>query len=147
MKSKLMAALAIIVMVMVAGACAKGAEANKDIDVVVPMEEFAGAKNVQTQVELEKGDILNVILGSNPSTGYSWTETAVVSSAGILKQDSHTYVEPGKTSVPVVGAAGHERWTFTALEAGTTRVNLKYSRPWEKDTAPEWTFELTVNVK
>ena len=81
MKTKLVAILAILVILVVAGACAKGAEANKDINVIVPVEEFSNAKDVQKQVELDKGAVLNVILGSNPSTGFSWTETAVVSDA------------------------------------------------------------------
>ena len=50
----------IIVVVMVAGACTKGAEANKDANVVVSMDEFANAKNVQKQVELEKEILKNV---------------------------------------------------------------------------------------
>ncbi len=147
MKKKFMAVLAIILVVMAAGACARGAEANKDTNVVVPAEDFANAKNIQKQVELEKGAVLNVILGSNPTTGYSWTETAVLSNTSVLKQTAHVYIEPGKTNVPVVGAGGHERWTFSALEAGTVKVTMQYARPWEKDIPPVWTFELTVVVK
>jgi len=147
MKTKLVAVLAIILVVMVAGACARGAEANKDVNIIVPVEEFSSAKNIQKQVELEKGAVLNIILGSNPSTGFSWTETALVNNAAVINQTEHMYVEPGKTSVPVVGAAGHECWTFKALAAGTAKITVQYARPWEKDVPPEWTFELTVTVK
>ena len=147
MKKKLLAILAIVMVVIMAGACAKGVEANKDENIIVPAEDFANFKNIQKQVELEKGATLNLILGSNPTTGYSWTENAGLSNAAVLEQTGHTYVEPGKTNVPVVGAGGHERWTFSTLESGTTKITVQYARPWEKDTAPEWTFELTVVVK
>jgi inhibitor of cysteine peptidase len=147
MKNKLMAVLAIILAAAALAGCATKAEANRDTNVIVTMEEFTAAKNIQKQLELEKGAVLNVILGSNPSTGYSWTESAVLSDTAVLKQTSHEYVEPGKTTQPVVGAAGHERWSFTAAAAGTDKITVKYARPWEKDTPAEWTFELTVVVK
>jgi inhibitor of cysteine peptidase len=147
MKTKLMAILAVILVVMGAGACASGIEANKDTNIVVPLDEFAGAKNIQKQVEIQKEAVLNIILGSNPTTGYSWTEVAVFSDAAVVNQTGHAYIEPGKTSIPVLGAAGHERWTFKGIEAGVTKITLQYARPWEKDVPPEWTFELTVTVK
>ena len=146
MKGKLVAILGIVLILVMAGACARGAEASKDVSVIVPVDEFAAAKNVAKTVEINPGEELVVILGSNPSTGYSWTETAQIGDGAVIAQTGHNYVAPGQTSEPVVGAAGHERWTFDPLAAGTTKITMKYSRPWETVPA-EWNFELTVVVK
>ena len=146
MKTNLVGILSLLVVLVVAGACSLGAEANPEKHVIVPVDDFAGAKHVIKQIEVERGEVLAVILGSNPSTGYSWTENAQVSDAAVMKQAAHEYVAPGQTSEPVVGAAGHERWTFKALDAGTAKITMQYSRPWETGAA-EWTFELTVIVK
>jgi predicted secreted protein len=45
-----------------------------------------------------------------------------------------------------VGAGGVEKWTFVAIKKGTTRISLKYVRPWEKDKPPveEKTFLIKV---
>ena len=145
MKTKLVAVLGILVIMVAMGACAR-VEANKDASVIVPMDEFTSSKQITRQVELEVGQRLDVILGSNPSTGYSWTETALLSDAAVISQTGHAYVEPGKTTQSLVGAAGHEHWTFIALQAGTSKITMSYARPWEAG-AVAWTFELTVVVK
>lgn len=96
-------------------------------------------------VALRLGQELVVTLESNPSTGYDWLidtapDTAVAESVG----------EPSYQATPVasniVGSGGATSLRFSATGAGTTRVVLRYKRPWEDDTADDLlvTLDLTV---
>jgi len=86
-------------------------------------------------------------LGSNPTTGFQWSEEAQISDAGILKQTSHEFVGPDSDPPPPPGTPGQEVWTFEALKAGTGQISMEYSRPWEGGEKAEWTYTLTVTVK
>jgi inhibitor of cysteine peptidase len=83
-----------------------------------------------------------VILCSNPSTGFQWTELAVIADTAIVEQINHEYVEPEDTEV--LGAPGQEVWTFKALQEGETTITMTYTQA--GSTEAEWTFELSVDV-
>ena len=97
---------------------------------------------------VQAGSTFTLLLESNASTGYSWA-LADSLAPGLLRQVSHQY-EQGDNGAPsgppVVGAPGHERWTFQALGAGTTAIRLAYTRPWEREAAAADTarFEVTI---
>ncbi len=152
MKSKLVAILVVIGLLMVASvACGKveGAEniqPNTQKNYEVTIDKFMQDKNITGTIEINKGETLILILGSNPTTGFSWTEKAQISDTQILEQIKHEFVEPAAKNT-VLGAAGKEVWTFKALKAGTTTVSVDYSRPWEGGEKGEWSFDLTVTVK
>ena len=95
------------------------------------------------QVELSVGQTLVVTLASNVTTGYSWS-LADNSDSSVLSETGNEYISP-QTSL--VGAGGNEKWTFQALKKGTSIISMEYSRPWEKDTPPAETFDVTVVVK
>jgi inhibitor of cysteine peptidase len=93
-------------------------------------------------VELKNGDDFVVTLEGNPTTGYTWemapTENAIVQVVGEpgFQQDNNLLGSPGKITLH-----------FKAIQAGEQTLTLIYHRPWEKDTPPLQTFELTVVVK
>jgi len=95
------------------------------------------------QVELAVGQSLVVTLASNITTGYSWSLTEN-SDGSVLSETGNEYVAPQTT---LMGAGGKEEWTFKALKKGTSTISMEYSRPWETDTPPAETFDLTVVVK
>lgn len=95
------------------------------------------------QVELSVGQTLVVTLASNITTGYSWSLTDN-SDSSVLSEIGNEYIAPQTT---LMGAGGEEKWTFKALEKGTSIISMEYSRPWEKDTPPAEAFNLTVIVK
>ena len=111
----------------------------------VSYDDFMKHKNIRQEIEVKAGDSFKVILSSNPTTGFQWSETANISVPGILEQVSHELVPPAQTGA--VGAPGQEIWTFKALKAGTSTISLEYSRPWQGGEKREWTFEMTVLVK
>jgi len=95
------------------------------------------------QVELSVGQSLVVTLESNETTGYSWS-LAQNSDETVLSETGKEYISPQTT---LIGAGGKEEWTFKALRKGTSIISMEYSRPWETDTPPAETFDLTVVVK
>jgi inhibitor of cysteine peptidase len=146
MKAKAIITVTTMVLAIFLPACSSG---PRQTALEVSCDEFTNQKNVTKQVEVGAGDTLTVTLCSNPSTGFSWSESAQVSDQTIVQQTDHKYVAPEAEAgtTPVVGAAGTEVWTFEALKKGTSTIYVEYSRPWEGGEKGEWTFHLTVVVK
>ncbi len=95
-------------------------------------------------VNVPAGEEVVVTLESNITTGYSWTENAVISNGAVLQQTSHKYQPPAEA---IPGRGGQEVWTFKALAAGTTTISIEYKRPFEPNNPPASTFNVTVKVK
>ncbi len=96
-------------------------------------------------VSLKAGQVLQVSLTSNPSTGYSWA-LADYNADVIRPQGEPEFVEPSRDK-PLVGASGWDRFHFKVQKTGQTQLKLVYRRPWEKDVAPVQTFEVQVMVE
>lgn len=90
-----------------------------------------------------QGDTVEVRLHSTPGTGYSWAVVTV--DKEILAQKKAAVFVPPPQNVP--GAEGHIVFDFLASAPGRTTLQLAYSRPWEKGTAPARTFTVEVTVK
>jgi inhibitor of cysteine peptidase len=139
-------ALSFLLVTLLAGAgCAAGSPSSPDANVDISADAFGQTNHASENVELAAGGMLTVTLGSNPTTGFSWGDTAQVADASILEQMSYELVGPEDSSV--VGAGGSEVWVFKALKSGTTTVSFAYSRPWEGGEKDVWTLDLTVKVK
>lgn len=121
--------------------------APQNSNLVVSCNEFSSQNHLTGEIKVPAKGTLTVILCSNPTTGFSWGETAEINNAGILKQVSHEYISPQSTSTPSIGAAGQDKWVFKALEKGTAVVSFSYSRPWEGGEKGAWTYTLTVTVE
>jgi inhibitor of cysteine peptidase len=134
MKSKLIMVGLVIVAVLLLFGCSGVA---KNITIV-------GDPSADGEVEVAAGGSVTLMLESNPTTGFSWSEETQISDTTVLKQVSHEYIAPDSE---VVGASGQEVWKFEALKEGTSTISLEYSRPWEGGEKGEWTYTLTVNVK
>ena len=110
--------------------------------VSVECDEFTGQKNVTRQIEIWPAYAITVYLCSNPSTGFSWSESAAISDQSVIQQKYHEFMAPED---PSPGTPGREMWQFRALEKGTSTIKMEYSRPGEDE--PEWTFTLNVTAK
>jgi len=130
---------------LIFGGCT-GTSVSGSQTLTVSIDELTNQQNVTQDIEAAAGDTIKIILGSNPSTGFSWTEQAQIGDTTILRQDKHETVAAADSD-KIVGAAGTEEWTFTALKKGTTTVSMDYSRPWEGGEKGVWTFKLNVTVK
>jgi inhibitor of cysteine peptidase len=141
MKTKLIAASLMVVLALSLLACSPSA---KDVSLEVSIDDLMSQNHISQQVEITAGGSLTVTLGSNPTTGFSWSENAQISDQTVLQQTGHEFISPTQT---MPGAPGKELWTFKALKAGTSTVSLEYSRPWEGGEKGEWTYTLNVTVK
>jgi inhibitor of cysteine peptidase len=98
-------------------------------------------KDSGSQIELIVGQDLQVSLEGNPTTGYTWevgeAGTGVIAQVGEMEYQSDS---------SAVGAGGLMTFRFHAAEAGQTKLRLVYHRPFEKDTPPLKTFEVTITV-
>eukprot|EP00826_Nyctotherus_ovalis_P047755 TRINITY_DN5538_c0_g1_i6.p1 TRINITY_DN5538_c0_g1~~TRINITY_DN5538_c0_g1_i6.p1 ORF type:complete len:144 (-),score=32.80 TRINITY_DN5538_c0_g1_i6:139-570(-) len=87
-----------------------------------------------TTISAAIGDRFAIELVSNPSTGYSWY-LQDYKSLSILSTNCTKgyglYIEP-EVSSKIMGAAGKERFFFTAQEAGSEKLCFLYKREWEK---------------
>jgi predicted secreted protein len=100
------------------------------------------ADNKKT-VKVAVGKSFDIALKGNPTTGYQW-QVAKIEGDGILQKGKSEYLVD-KHPDRMVGVGGTFVFHFNVTRAVKTTVQLVYVRPWEKDVAPEKTFELTVS--
>jgi inhibitor of cysteine peptidase len=94
-------------------------------------------------VTLGIGQVLDVHLPSNPSTGYAWQ---IVECPDFLTPAEVSIFE-SDAGEGVVGAGGVETWRFTGASTGTGTLVLEYRQAWEPDVPAEDTYEITVTVR
>src|ERR1019366_8815865 len=97
------------------------------------------AKPVTTAV----GKEFKITLACNPTTGYQW----VLAKAPDEKLAKLLKSEFKRLDLKLVGAGGEMIWTFKALAEGTTRMELNYIRPWEKEQKPAQATNFVVVIK
>ena len=115
--------------------------------VSIPIEEFRNQPHIDVVMHGRAGGGLTVALGSNPTTGFRWSELAEISDETIIQQISHMYVGKDYETPPPPGTSGEEVWIFKALQRGTTTIYLEYSRPWVEEEIGYWTVTITVNIR
>jgi len=117
-------------------------------DVSIPIGEFqSGHQHIDVVMSTVVGGELTVTLGSNPTTGFGWSEFAEISDETIVQQISHMYVGKGYETPPPPGTSGEEVWIFKALQRGTTTIYLEYSRPWVEEEIGYWTVTITTTIR
>ena len=93
-------------------------------------------------VRLKAGDILEVHLKSNPTTGYQWyvhpKSTPLMKPIGASQTQAR---QPG------VGRPIVQVFRFQAVAAGEGVVLLHYVRSWERAAAEEEQFGLHVSIR
>lgn len=94
-------------------------------------------------VALPLGRELELALGANPTTGYTWRLDLGDSSRLRLKSRQYQpSLPPG--SPPRPGAGGIERFVFEGTAPGTERLHFEYRRG--QGGEPGRTYDLTVTI-
>jgi predicted secreted protein len=95
-------------------------------------------------IEVDSREHLDLIVASNPSTGYTWV-WSTESSAGLQVQNGYTgeFIPPEN---PMPGAPGRQMFhvNVNAFHGETLKIVLKYQRPWENE--PVKVKEITLKV-
>jgi inhibitor of cysteine peptidase len=93
-------------------------------------------------VQLKTGDILEVHLKSNPTTGYTWYVHP--KSTPLLKLIGQAQTQAPQ---PGVGRPIFQIFRFQAVAAGDGVLLLHYVRSWEKPVPAEEQFDLRVSIR
>lgn len=104
------------------------------------------AEDNGSTIEMKQGQTLVLSIDGNPTTGYTWevdsVDASVLQSEGEADYSTDFRLRPGMT-----GVGGTYKFKFTAANAGTTALKLKYWRSFEPENPPVETFEVTVDVQ
>jgi len=144
MKSKLILVCLVAAISLSLSACSPPSE---QVSVEVSCNDFMANKHISKEIEVPVNGSLTVILCSNPTTGFLWSENAQISEQTVLEQTDHKFIGSESEPPPPPGAPGQQVWTFKALKGGMSTVSMEYGRPWEGGEKGEWTFVLTVVAK
>ena len=141
----LLSALSIVLLFSLS-AVAIGAEDDlgrlEPVKLKASCDDFRGQNRIEKSVKLAVHGRLQVRLCSNPSTGYSWSDSARISDHTVIWQTGHSRIPGGSGTL---GAPGEERWSFQGLNPGTSTISLQYGRAWEDD-GDQWSFTVRVEV-
>ena len=100
-------------------------------------------KDDKATVRMTMGDLIKIQVRTNPTTGFSWDleypHDALVLSKDEITQDRHP--------VGMVGYPSTQEIQLKPLKAGTSKIEMKYRRPWEKGKDPVRALTFTVVVK
>ena len=93
-------------------------------------------------VHLKMGDILEVRLESNPTTGYEWSVDP--KSTPLLKQTDQSQ---SPSTEPGVGRPIVQIFKFEPTGRGTGDLLLRYVRSWEKPSPNDQQYDLHVSIE
>jgi inhibitor of cysteine peptidase len=137
-------ASAILVLIMLGTALAAAGCGSKADAATGPMK-LTEADNGRT-ITIKVGDDFQVILGGNPTTGYTWSTSLTDADKAILQQQGDPVFAQQTADSSIVGSGGTFIFTFKAAAAGQVTLKCGYARPWES-VPPLQTFSVTVIVK
>jgi len=100
-----------------------------------------GDKDSGKMIDLKKGDLLDVVLRENPTTGYGWDVISKVEPC-LKKHGGPDYKADNK----MVGSGGRITFHYIASAKGKTQLKLAYKRSWEK-FPPIKTYKVNVRIR
>lgn len=93
------------------------------------------------EVRMCAGQVFEVALEGNPTTGYTWT--VAYASAGRIKKTGEKY----RPKTKALGSPGIMTMKFSAVSPGKASLKLIYHRPWEKNIPPVRSFQINILVR
>ena len=91
---------------------------------------------------LSRGDAIEVSLPATSGTGYTW-QAAPVADALVKPVGDMRF----KIDNEMPGATGHQIFRYSVEASGTSSLEMRYVRPWEKDTPPAKVFKILLIVR
>jgi len=93
-------------------------------------------------VTVPEGDVVQITLEENPTTGYQWNATVI----GGAVIDADTYIMSTAAGQGLVGAGGTHEWFITFPDGADGTFDAAYTRPWEETTEGAQTFTVTFTA-
>lgn len=90
-----------------------------------------------TTMKAKLGEIFQIKVESNPSTGYIW---AAVFDRTFLELVGDKFISRSNA----IGSGGVTEFSFLPLKEGRTNVILKLRRPWESEATETREFALEI---
>lgn len=100
------------------------------------------AKDAGSTVNLKVGQILEIALEGNPTTGYTWE--VAPDSGTLLTQQGDWDFTPDSNAL---GSGGMVTLRFKAVQTGSTELKLIYHRTFEPDVSPIHNFDINLVVE
>jgi inhibitor of cysteine peptidase len=97
----------------------------------------------QRQVVVSSGDVVEVRLPENPTTGYRW-HAEMEPPGGLLAEEDRMEAGVGGSQP---GAGGTRVLSFRTGSPGVVRLRLKLRREWEAETPVQAQHEFSIEVK
>jgi inhibitor of cysteine peptidase len=144
-RSKRQGIAAVVLVVIMVGTALAGAGCGSKASAANGPMKLTEADNGKT-ITAKVGDDIQVILGGNPTTGYTWTTTLSDADKAVLQQQGDAVYAQQSTDPSIVGAGGTFTFTFKAAAAGQVTLKFGYARPWES-VQPIQTCSVTIIVK
>jgi len=89
-------------------------------------------------IEVQAGETFNIVIDSNPSTGYHWEIVGELSGVEFVSTE-YTADEP-----VAPGSGGVDVWMFKAISAGQTQITLGSYPPGVTEPDQTITFDIVV---
>lgn len=96
-------------------------------------------------IEVEDGDIFEIVLDANPTTGYHWEVSSSTSGDAVILEGSD--YEPDDDSGELAGGGGKETFTFRAENPGEMTFDFEYlppGRPVDRGTVETESAKISV---
>ena len=95
------------------------------------------------KIQINQNQVVKLVVKSNPSTGFSWTNN-IQEQDGIQLVDQYTE-EINKDS-NIVGTPVYQYYRIKGIKRGTYNLTFNYARSWETNTNPAKTKQVTLKV-
>jgi len=146
-KVKALCILVVASVFMVSGLWAQEVAGKALLDIAIcplPPSVSIGENENGKLVKMFQGQDLIVSLPSNPTTGYDWHVRNFTPS--ILEQTDVSFKPTTASGLVPVGSGGTKVYTFRAMKAGESVLDVVYQRPWAETVPPLKTFSVRVFV-
>jgi len=95
-----------------------------------------------SDIVLATNQTFEIVLPSNPTTGYSWS--LHIDQPLVVRTISDQYVADSSGRV---GVGGNTTWLLDTGNSGTAALTFSYNRSWEKEIPPSRVVVFTIDVR
>lgn len=100
------------------------------------------AVDTDRKVVYSQNHKFEIMLPSNPTTGFSWVLAIDNPNTVSVKYSNYAAHPSGR-----VGVGGKTTWKLVTKDKGNAKLTFSYQRPWEENTAPTRVVHFSISVR